>query len=49
MNYDNNRRKSVRQATTVNIELQMNLLNAWTKHHVAEYYQNIFLAHLDDL
>jgi hypothetical protein len=29
------------------VDLQMSLLNAWSKHGVAEYYQNIFLAHLD--
>jgi hypothetical protein len=30
------------------VDLQMSLLNAWNKYGVAEYHQNIFLAHLDE-
>lgn len=30
------------------VDLQMSLLNAWNKHQVSDYYQNIFLAHLDE-
>jgi hypothetical protein len=33
----------------INIDLQLNLLNTWTKFNVADYYQNIFLVHLDEL
>lgn len=33
----------------INIDLQLNLLNTWTKFTVADYYQNIFLVHLDEL
>lgn len=34
--------------TPINIDLQLNLFNTWTKHGVADYYQNIFLAYLDE-
>ncbi len=27
----------------------MNLLNTWNKHQVPQYYQDIFLLHLDEL
>jgi len=33
----------------INTDLQLNLLNTWTKFNVAEYYQNIFLVHLDEI
>lgn len=33
----------------IDIDIQMNLLNTWTKHQVADYYQNVFLMHLDEL
>ena len=33
----------------INIDLQLNLLNTWTTFNVADYYQNIFLVHLDEL
>ena len=32
----------------INIDLQLNLFNTWLKYEVAEYYQNIFLAYLDE-
>ncbi len=32
----------------INIDLQLNLFNTWIKYGVAEYYQNIFLAYLDE-
>lgn len=44
---DRNRGYSIHAA--IDIDLQMTLLNAWTKHQVADYYQNIFLAHLEEL
>ncbi len=36
------------QPNPINIDLQLHLLNTWTKFKVADYYQNIFLAHLDE-
>lgn len=33
---------------TINIDLQLNLFNTWIKYSVADYYQNIFLAYLDE-
>jgi hypothetical protein len=48
MNHDYNLKKSkMYTEKTVSIDLQMNLLNTWMNHHVAEYYQNIFLTYLD--
>jgi hypothetical protein len=38
-----------RNESRVNIDIQMNLLNVWTKFKVADYYQNIFLAYIDEL
>ena len=32
----------------IDIDLQLNLLITWAKYGVAEYYQNIFLAYLDE-
>ena len=32
----------------IHIDLQMNLLNIWTKFKVPEYYQHIFLAHIEE-
>jgi hypothetical protein len=37
------------QSQIVNIDLQMNLLNTWVKYKVSDYYQNVFLAFLDEL
>jgi hypothetical protein len=36
-------------ANPIQIDLQLNLLNTWTKFKVPDYYQNIFLAYVDDL
>lgn len=44
---DLNRVDSTKAA--IDIDLQMTLLNTWTKHQVADYYQNAFLVHLDEL
>lgn len=33
---------------SINIDLQLNLLNTWTRFKVGEYYQNIVLTHLDE-
>lgn len=44
---DKHRGNSVNAA--IGIDLQMTLLNTWTKHQVADYYQNIFLMHLDEV
>ena len=33
---------------SINIDLQLNLLNSWTKFEVKDDYQTIFLAHLDE-
>jgi hypothetical protein len=50
MNQDYNIQKNQKYpGKTVSIDLQMNLLNTWMNHHVAEYYQNIFLTYLDEL
>jgi len=38
-----------RTNNSIPIDLQLNLLNSWTKFKVADYYQNIFLAYVDDL
>lgn len=35
--------------SNISIELQMNLLNTWTKHKIPDDYQNLFLAYLDEL
>lgn len=32
----------------ISIDLQLNLLNTWTRFKVADYYQNIVLTHLDE-
>lgn len=40
---------SSQPAGGANIDLQLSLLHTWTRFRVAEYYQNIFLAHLDEL
>jgi len=44
-----NQRHSEQNHKNINIDLQLNLLNTWTKFNVADYYQNIFLVHLDEL
>ena len=44
---DLNRVDSTKAA--IDIDLQMTLLNTWTKHQVADYYQNAFLVQLDEL
>lgn len=50
MNRSFERRRSTQQeGGCLDIDLQMSLLNTWTRHRVADYYQAIFLAHLDEL
>lgn len=34
--------------SNISIDLQMNLLNTWTKHKIPDDYQNLFLAYLDE-
>ncbi len=33
----------------ISIDLQMDLLNTWANHGIADYYQTVFLAFLDEL
>lgn len=40
---------SIDKTNSIQIDLQLNLLNTWTKFKVPDYYQNIVLAHVDDL
>lgn len=42
------RRNSETESSHVNIDTQMNLLNTWLRYKVPDYYQNIFLAYLDE-
>lgn len=44
----NDPKNSFASSNPINIDLQLNLLNTWTRFKVAEYYQNIVLAHLDE-
>lgn len=45
----NERKRGSGSNAGIDIDLQMTLLNTWTKHQVADYYQNVFLMHLDEL
>ena len=36
-------------ANPIQIDLQLSLLNTWTKFNVPDYYQNICLAYVEEL